>query len=127
MNTNGFCWLLSHDEVNQHLAPGLGAAYGLNVLVRLLNEGLPEGDCQALVVDLDSVAPGRRALQRLVNELSGRPHTYPIATFGYGLEDGQIMDLRDAGILVFQHCLGPAVFAAIAEQLSDAPSEALVC
>jgi hypothetical protein len=29
---------------------------------------------QALVVGLDSVAPGRLAPQRLVKELSGRPH-----------------------------------------------------
>jgi len=78
-------------------------------------------------VDLDSVAPGRRALRRLVNELSGRSHPYPVAAFGYSLEDDQIIDLRAVGVLVFQHCLGPAVFAAIAEQLSDAPSEALVC
>jgi hypothetical protein len=31
-----------------------------------------------------------------------------------------------AGILVFQQCLGPAVFAAIAELLSDGPSDGLV-
>ena len=127
MNTNGFVWLLSHDEVNQDLAPGLGAAYGLIVQPRWLRDGLPDGDCRALVVDLDSVAPERRALARLVKELNGRPHPYPVAAFGYSLEDDQIMDLRAAGILVFQHCLGPAVFAAIAEQLSDAPSKALVC
>jgi hypothetical protein len=125
MNRNGFVWLLSHDEVNQYLAPGLGAAYGLHVQPRMLNEGLPDGDCRALVVDLDSVAPGRRALQRLVKELS-RPHPYPVAAFGYSLEDDQVIDLQAAGILVFQHCLGPAMFAAIAEQLSEAPSEALV-
>jgi hypothetical protein len=126
MNTNGFVWLLSHDEVNQYLAPGLGAPYRLVVQTRFLKEGLPDSDCQALVVDLDSVAPGRLALHWLVKELSGRQHPYPIAAFGYSLEDDQIMDLRAAGILVFQHCLGPAVFAAIAEQLSDAPSDALV-
>src|SRR5262245_44993531 len=126
MNMNGFVWLLSHDEVNQHLAPDLAAAYGLNVQPRLLKEGLPDGDCRALVVDLDSVAPGRLALQRLVKELSWRLHPYPVAAFGYSLEDDQIIDLRAAGILVFRHCLGPAVFAAIAERLSDAPSEALV-
>jgi hypothetical protein len=126
MNRNAFVWLLSHDEVNQFLAPGLGAAYGLDVQARFLKEGLPDGDCRALVVDLDSVAPGRLALQRLVKELSARPHPYPVAAFGYSLEDEQIMDLQDAGILVFQHCLGPQVFAAIAEQLSDAPLEALV-
>jgi hypothetical protein len=126
MNKNSFVWLLSHDEVNQYLAHGLGAAHGLNVQPRLLKEGLPDGDCRALVVDLDSVAPGRLALQRLVKELSARPHPYPVAAFGYSLEDDQIIDLRAAGILVFQHCLCPAVFAAIAEQLSDAPSEALV-
>jgi hypothetical protein len=127
MTTSSFVWLLSHDEVNQYLAPGLGAAYGLIVQPRWLRDGLPDGDCRALVVDLDSVAPERRALQKLVKELSARPHSYPVAAFGYNLEDDQIMDLRDAGILVFQHCLGPAVFAAIAEQLSDAPSKALVC
>ena len=126
MNTTGFVWLLSHDEVNQYLAPGLGAAYGLNVQLRLLKEGLPDGDCRALVVDLDSVAAGRLALQRLVKQLSGRPHPYPVAAFGYNLEDDQIMDLRAAGIGVFQHCLCPEVFAWIAEQLSDASSEALV-
>jgi hypothetical protein len=123
VNVNGFVWLLSHDEVNQYLAPGLGAAYGLDVQVRLLKEGLPDGDCRALVVDLDSVAPGRLALQRLVKALSGRPHPYPVAAFGYSLEDDQIMDLRAAGILVFQHCLGPAVFAAIAEQTPPASSD----
>jgi hypothetical protein len=123
MNTNSFVWLLSHDEVNQYLAPDLGAAHGLIVQPRLLNQGLPDGDCRALVVDLDSVAPGRLALQRLVKELSGRPHPYPVAAFGYNLEDDQIRDLRAAGILVFHHCLGPAVFAAIAEQLSDGPSD----
>jgi hypothetical protein len=126
MNTNGFVWLLSHDEVNQYLAPGLGAAHGLNVQARYLKERLPDGDCRALIVDLDNVAPERLALQRLVKELSGRPHCYPIAAFGYRLEDDQLMDLRAAGILVFKHGLGPAVFAAIAEQLSDTSSEALV-
>ena len=57
MKTNPFVWLLSHDEVNQYLAPGLGAAHGLVVQLRWLKEGLPDGDCRALVVDLDSVAP----------------------------------------------------------------------
>jgi hypothetical protein len=127
VKTNSFVCVLSHDEVTQYLAPGLGAAFGLNVLVRLLDEGLPDGDCRALVVDLDSVAPGRRALKQLVNELTARWHSCPVAAFGCSLEDDQIIDLRAAGVLVFQHCLGPAVFAAIAEQLSDAPSEALVC
>jgi hypothetical protein len=126
MNGNGFVWLLSHDEVNQYLAPVLSAAHGLIVQPRWLKEGLPDGDCRALVVDLDSVAPGRLALQRLFEELSGRRHPYPVAVFGYNLEDDQIMDLQAAGILVFQHGLGPEVFAAIAGQLSDAPSEALV-
>jgi hypothetical protein len=126
MNTNGFVWLLSHDEVNQDLAPGLGAAYGLNVQARFLKEGLPDGDCRALVVDLDSVASERLALQRLVKELGGRPRPYPIAAFGYSLEDDQIMDLRAAGIQVFQHGLGPAVFAAIAGQSSDGLSDGLV-
>jgi hypothetical protein len=126
MNRNSFVWLLSHDEVNQYLAPGIGAAYGLVVQARFLKEGLPDGDCRALVVDLDSVAPCRLPLQRLVKELSARRYSYPVAAFGYSLEDDQILDLRAPGILVFQHCLGPAVFAAIAERLSDAPSEALV-
>jgi hypothetical protein len=35
------------------------------------------------------------------------------------------MDLRAAGIQVFQHGLGPAVFAAIAEQTSHALSDEL--
>ena len=126
MTTSSFVWLLSHDEVNQYLAPGLGAAYGLEVQARFLKEGLPDGDCRALVVDLDSVAAGRLALQRLVKQLSGRPHPYPVAAFGYSLEDDQIRNLRAAGMLVFPRCLGPAVFAAIAGQLSNAPSEALV-
>ena len=123
MNTKGFVWLLSHDEVNQNLAPGLGAAYGLAVQARFLKEGLPDGDCRALVVDLDSVAPGRLALQRLVKELGGRPHPYPVAAFGYGLEDDQLMDLRAAGIQVFQHGLDPVVFAAVAERTSHASSD----
>jgi hypothetical protein len=126
MCTNGFVCLLTNDEVNQYLAPGLADPYGLIVQPRLLNEGLPDGECHALVVDLDSVAPERSALRRLVNKLCGRLHAYPVAVFGYSLEHDQVMDLQDAGILVFQHCLGPAVFAAIAEQLSDAPSVALV-
>jgi hypothetical protein len=126
MNMNDFVWLLSHDEVNRYLAPDLGAAYGLNVQVRLLKEGLPGGDCQALVVDLDSVAPERREMQRLVKELSGRPHPYRVAAFGYGLEDDQLTDLRAAGIQVFEHCLCPEVFAAIAGRSSDGPSDGLV-
>jgi hypothetical protein len=117
VNTNGFVWLLSHDEVNQHLAPGLGAAHGLDVQTRFLKEGFPDGDCRALVVDLDSVAPEGQALQRLVKELGGRPHGYPVAAFGYNLEDEQVMDLRAAGILVFQHGLCTAVLATIAEAL----------
>jgi hypothetical protein len=114
MNRNGFFWLLSHDEVNQYLAPGLAAEYGFDVQARFLKEGLPDDDCGGLVVDLDSVAHGRLALARLVKELSGRPHAYPVAAFGYSLEDEQVMDLRAAGIHPFQHCLCPAVFAAIA-------------
>jgi hypothetical protein len=79
MNTNSFVRLLSHDEVIQDLAPGFAAPSRLDVQPRFLKEGLPDGDCRALVVDLDSVAPGRLALQRLVKELSGRPHPYPVA------------------------------------------------
>jgi hypothetical protein len=126
MNMNGFVWLLSHDEVNQYLGPGLGAAHGLVVQLRWLKEGLPVGDCRALVVDLDSVAPGPRALERFVKELSGRLHPYPVAAFGYSLEDDQIMDLKAAGIGAFQHCLTPAVFAWIADQSSDGPFDGLV-
>jgi hypothetical protein len=122
MNASSFVWLLSHDEVNQYLAPGFGAAHGLVVQLRWLKEGLPDGDCRALVVDLDSVAPERRSLARLVKELNERPHPYPVVAFGYSPEDDQIADLRAAGIRVFQHCFGPAVFAAIAEQTSHVPS-----
>jgi hypothetical protein len=121
MNTHRFVWLLSHDEVNQYRARGLGAPHGLDVQVRLLKEGLPDGDCRGLVVDLDSVAPGRPALQRLVKELSGRSHPYPVAAVGYSLEDDQIMDLQATGIGVFQHGLCPAVFAWIAGQPYDEP------
>ena len=123
MKTNSFIWLLSHDAVNQDLAYELAAAHGLDVQARLLKEGLPDGDCRALVVDLDSVAPGRRALQRLVKELSGRPHCYPIAAFGFRLEDDQLMDLQAAGILVLQRGLCPAVFTAIAEWTPHASSD----
>lgn len=118
MNTNGFVYFLSHDEVNQNLAPDLGAPYGLDVQTRFLKESLPDGDCQALVVDLDSVAPGRLALQQLLKELNGRSHPYPVAAFGYNLEDDQNMELRAAGIGVF-HCLCPAVFKWIADHSSD--------
>jgi hypothetical protein len=118
MNTNSFVWLLSHDEVNQDLAYRLGADHSLDVQLRLLKEGLPDRDCRGFVVDLDSVAPGRLALQRLVKELSARSHPYSVAVFGFNLEHGQIMDLRAAGIGVF-HCLCPAVFAWIADQSSD--------
>jgi hypothetical protein len=123
MSMNDCVWLLSHDEVNQDLAYGLGAAHGLNVQARPLKEGLPDGDCRALVLDLNSVAPERLALQRLVKELGGRQHPYPVAAFGYSLEDDQLMDLRAAGIQVFQHGLGPEVFAAIAGQSSDGLSD----
>jgi hypothetical protein len=125
MNTHHFIWLLSDDEVNKWLAPGLGAAFDLNVQVWPFGESLLDGYCRALVVDLDSVAPDRMAIQRLVDLLSWRLHPYPVAAFGFNLEDAQISDLRAAGILVFQHSLSPAVFAAIAEHLSDAPAEAL--
>jgi hypothetical protein len=126
MNTNSFVCLLSHDQVNQYLAPGLAASYRLVVQARFLKDGLPDSHCRALIVDLDSVAPERRALHRLVKELSGRRRPYPVAAFGYSLDDDQIIDLHAAGIGVFQHGLCPEVFAWIAEQLSDASSEALV-
>jgi hypothetical protein len=123
MYMNSFVWLLSHDEVIRHLAPGLGATHELNVQLRLPKDGMPDGDCRALVVDLDSVAPGRLALARLVKELNGRPHAYPVVAFGYSPEDAQITDLRAAGIQVIPHGLCPAVFAAIAEQSSDGLSD----
>jgi hypothetical protein len=126
MNTHSFVLFLSHDPINEALARDLGNPHGLNVQARLLKEGLPDGDCRALVVDLDSVAPERQALQRLVTELSDRPHRYPVAVFGYSLEDDQIMDLRAAGIGVFQHGLCPEVFASIADQSSDGPTDLLV-
>jgi hypothetical protein len=123
VNISGFVWLLSHDEVNHDLAHYLGTTHRLNVQPRLLKEGLPDGDCRALVVDLDSLAPERMALQGLVKELGRRPHPYPVAAFGYSLEDDQLIDLRAPGIHVFQHGLGPAVFAAIAERTSHVPSD----
>jgi hypothetical protein len=126
VNTKGFVWLLSHDEVNQNRADGLGADHGLDVQLRLLGEGWPDGDCRALVVDLDSVAPSRLALQKLVKELARRLHSYPLVVFGYSLEDDQLTDLQAAGIRVFQHGLCPALFAAIAGQSSDGLSDGLV-
>jgi hypothetical protein len=126
MNTNRLVRLLSHDEANQCVAPGLGAAHGFLVQLRFLKEGLPDGDCRALVVDLNSVAPERLALRQLVKELSGRPHAYPVAAFGYNLKDDQIMDLQAAGIRVFLHGLCPAVFAWTADQPYDGPSDGLV-
>jgi hypothetical protein len=126
MNMNRLVWLLSHDEVNQFLAPGHAARYGFDVQTRFLKEGLPDGNCRGLVVDLDSVAPGRLALQRLVKELSARAHAYPVVAFGYTPDDDQIMDLQAAGIPVFHNGLGPEVFAAIAERLSDGPCDGLV-
>jgi hypothetical protein len=120
---NGFVWLLSHDEVNQDLARGLGAAHGLDVQTRLLKEGVPDGDCRALVVDLDSVAPDRPALQKLVKELSGRFHPYPVAAFGYSLQEHQLRDLRAAGVQVFEHGLGPELFAPFTEPAPQAPSQ----
>jgi hypothetical protein len=123
MNLNSVVCLLSHDEVNQIRASDLGADRGLNVQTRFLKEGLPDGDCLVLVVDLDSIAPGRLALRQLVKELSGRPHAYPVVAFGYSLEDAQLMDLRAAGIQVFQHGLDHTVFATIADQSSDGISD----
>jgi hypothetical protein len=126
MNTHCFVWFLSHDEVNQYLASDLGAASRLNLQPRMLKEGLPDDDSRALVVDLDSVAPGRLPLQRLVEELIARPCAYTVAAFGYNLEDEQIMDLRAAGIGVFQHGLCPEVFAWIARQSPDGHFDGLV-
>jgi hypothetical protein len=126
MNTHRLVCLLSHDGVNQILASDLAAAYGLDVQTWFLKDGLPDGDCRTLVVNLDSIARGRLALQRLVKELSGRLHPYPVAVFSYSLEDDQIMDLRAAGIGVFEHGLCPEVFAWIADQSSDGPCDGLV-
>jgi hypothetical protein len=120
---NRFVWLLSHDEVNQERARDLGAVHGLAVQVRLIKEGLPDGDCRALVVDLDSVAPDRRALLGLVKELGGRAHAYPVAAFGYSLEEDELRDLRAAGVQVFHHGLGPELFAAITEQAPRTSSD----
>ena len=91
---NYFVSLLSHDEEHQDLTPLLGAEFRLDVQVRFLKEGLPDGDCRALVVDLDSVAPGRLALLWLVKEMGGRPHPYTVAAFGYNLQDDPINDLN---------------------------------
>jgi hypothetical protein len=126
MYMHRFVWFVSDDEVNQWLAPGMGAACGHNVLGRFPEEGLPDGDCRGLIVDLDRVGPESLALQRLVKELSGRQHCYPVVAFGYSLDDEQIMALRAAGIQVIQHGLCPAVFAAIAEHSANAPSGVLV-
>jgi hypothetical protein len=111
MNTHLIVWLLSHDEVNQYLAAPLGARFRLNVQSRFFKEGLPGRDGQALIVDLDSVASGHRALHQLVKDLSGRLHPYPVAAFSYSLEVDQVLDLRAARIGVFQHGLCPTVFA----------------
>lgn len=115
---NGFIWFLSHDEVNQNLARDLSAAHELDIQSLLLKEDMPDGDCRALIVDLDSVAPDRRSLQRLIKELDGRARAYPIAVFGYSLEEDQVRNLKAAGIHVIEHGLRPELFAAILEQAS---------
>lgn len=118
---NSFIFLLSHDIVNQDLARDLGAAHELDIQSWLLKEGVPDGDCRALIVDLDSVAPDRKSLQKLVKELSGRPRRYPVAAFGYSLDEAQLRNLRAAGVRVFQHGLEPELFAAIADRALQAP------
>jgi hypothetical protein len=105
------------------LGAGHGAGHGLIVQPRWLREGLPKDKCRALVVDLDSVAPDRRALRGLVKELGGRAHAYPVAAFGYGLGEDDLRDLRAAGVQVFQHGLRPELFTAITEPAPRAPSD----
>jgi hypothetical protein len=112
---------LSHSEVGQQVARDLGAENGLAVQTRFLRDRLPEGDCRALIVDLDSVAPDRRGRQRLVKELSGRPRPYPVAVVSYNLEDGQAEALRAAGVRVFEHGLGPELFRALTAPTREPP------
>jgi hypothetical protein len=71
------------------------------------------------------LVPSRPALQRLVTELIGRLYPYLVAAFSYNLGDDQIINLRAAGMLVFQHCLGPAVYAAIVDLTPLARSDTL--
>ena len=131
MNTDPLLLILSHDEryqnldeLYQRLGRTLGPDARFHVQTRFLKQGLPDGDCRVLVVDLHSVAPERLAFQRLVKELRGRPHPYPVAAFGFSLWDDQFEDLRAAGIKYFRHGLDQEVFAWIAEQLSDGPPRA---
>ena len=64
--------------------------------------------------EVGDFALGLAALvQGLVKELSGRAHDYPVAAFGYNLEDDQVADLQAAGVDVFPSGLDREVFAAI--------------
>jgi hypothetical protein len=88
------------DEVNQDLAVRAARPLGA-VVVQLVSENiLKEVRFDAVLIDLDRVAPYRR--QDLLDEIRSEATALPVAVYGYCLSEDQARALRFHGVAVAQ-------------------------
>jgi hypothetical protein len=98
---------LTIDEVNQDLAAGLAERCNLTLQPLSFRDLPRDGQCDAVVYDLDSLPRPER--EEILAQLRQSLTLYPVAVHSYNLEEGQVDRLRQNGVAVYRR-LGKAVF-----------------
>jgi hypothetical protein len=89
------------DEVNLALARDLADAHGATIDQATTKDKDPTRDADAVLYDLDVLAPTMR--QDILSRLILSPLLLPVAVHSYNLEDFQIDRLAVQGIAAFRH------------------------
>jgi hypothetical protein len=98
------------DEVHEHVGGEMARVCGFRLESVSAHLPLPEGEHDALVVDLDSAPPPQRGA--LVEELASRMHEYPVAVHSFSLSDEDCLRLKSNNVRVFSK-LDPQVFTSL--------------
>jgi hypothetical protein len=109
---------LSADEVNRDWASRIAAGRGAILQHFSPHDPLPDGRFDAVVYDLESMAPQRR--REFIARLLAAAPTRPVAVHSYNL-DAQADALRDTGVIVSRR-LARAVVLALCRAIGSLPA-----
>jgi hypothetical protein len=115
---------ITTDEVNQALAVDAAKPLGALVTPLATEDNLTNEMFDAVLLDLDRVAPYRR--QALLDEIRSEATALPMAVYGYCLSDEQAGKLRFHGVAVAQRlhkALVRTLAKAVRQNLSTIPPD----
>jgi len=89
---------VTNDEVNRFSTKQMAQEEGLQIQLRSFYDPIPDGECEQVLYDLDSVPADRR--DSVLSRLIGGQPSHEVAVHSYNLTDEEEAALLKSGVLV---------------------------